>query len=140
MNCYKSNELFKTELQWLKEGYILKDEARGEVTWNNRFCKYRVRRYSIIEVVKNEMEAKELLKLLRKHYHLNRIYKKLHLEKIDKYREEWNTPYQWKEYYQREIKQGAKGKLGEELNKELEPCCEFGSSYYYYHISDTVEL
>ena len=67
---YKSTEDIKTELQWLKAGYILKANAKGIDGWNNRHCRFPVKRYTDDEVIKDEQAAKNKLKEERHKYYV----------------------------------------------------------------------
>lgn len=56
----------KTQLQWVKDGYILNEDAKGIIEWNNGYHVFMVTRYYENEVHENPEEAKKFLKEKRK--------------------------------------------------------------------------
>lgn len=136
-----------TQLQWLKKGYILKPDAQGTTDWNNGYCTFLVTRYNENEVLFDQEKAKQILKEKRHQQYVQRkeeqrlqeIEIDAYLQRVEELRQVWHTKYQW-EQLNKKVKDGARGKLGEDLNKENRLNCCFGTSYRYYHIEDTEEI
>ena len=69
---YKSTENVMTERQWLEKGYLLKENAEGIEGWNNRFCIFRVIRYTKDEVYQDETAARARIKEIRHEAYLKK--------------------------------------------------------------------
>lgn len=129
----------KTELQWLKENYVLKDGATGCIMSSGSAygsC-HKYRYYSKEEVVFDVEKAKEQRKQKRKLAKERAEKRQREWEEIYEMCEKWHTEYQWRTEYGRIPKEDAEFVLGEKLTKRYGVC--FGSSYWYCHIDDTYE-
>lgn len=125
-------------LEWAKIGYVLNDMAIGNLKQTNKYCSFKTRYYTFDEVHLDEVKAKEIIKNKYQEYRLNAKKKKEKIKEQEKKREEYKTKYQWLNV-NRIINFNAKKIIGEELNKRYPYCASYGSSYYYYHISNTHE-
>lgn len=131
----------KTEIQWNKLGYKVKENVSGTCAWSNAYCVVMAVYYEPDEVEEMTYEDKLLYKLyLKEKKERNEQERKEERERIEKHheymeqmREDYNTACQWLElgYV---VKAGSKPTLGKELQDEDE--CYFGSNYYYYHRND----
>ena len=123
MKIGKSTETYMTELQWNKEGYILKPDAQGEDTWNNSFCRYTVRRYKQEEVIYNPNIAREIISTKRHEYYLTSKRKKEEEKKRIQWEEEHypeHTAWQW-------LQQRKAPLAGEKPHKD-----DYNNFYYYF--------
>ena len=125
-----------TENQWLKKGYVVKHNHYGQRLWCN--CNYKNSTYyfSQKDVRKDELKAKEILSKQNKEARERAKKKKMAMEKELELHEVWNTEYQWL-LLGRKPNPDAVWKSGNELNHYY---VQFGSNYFYCHITDTHEL
>lgn len=131
----------KTELQWLKEGYLINEGAEGELGWNNRYYTYKVMRYSFDQVYKDTDKAKEILRNREKEARTRRkkaaAEEERRANEFEKIRESMHTEYQWLFEYER-IPTNPKWENGKKLNY-LYKTHSFGENYYYCSIDETRE-
>lgn len=127
----------KTEKQWNKIGYKVKEDVNGTCAWSNAYCVVMSVYFEPNEVEPmNEADIakyKAYLKEKRAIYNKERKKKLEHMKYMEQKRSEYYTACQWLNlgYV---VKEHAKAVLGEELQSKDE--CYFGSNYYYYHIND----
>lgn len=131
----------KTEIQWNKRGYKVKENASGTCAWSNARCVVKAFYYEPDEVEAMTDEDKLLykgyLKEKRERNEQKRKEEREHIEKHHEYmeqkRDDYHTACQWLElgYV---VKAHSEPILGKELQSEDE--CYFGSNYYYYHRND----
>ena len=132
----------KTERQWNDLGYILNDDAVGELQWNNCYYRYKVMRYSEEEVHQDIEKAKEIVKKrqreYKKRYQEEQKRKEEKLMEFCEWRSNWGTAYQW-ENEGRQPKENAKWYEGKRLNYlyKLDGPGQFGDNYYYCHFDET---
>lgn len=135
----------RTMLQWLKEDYVVRDEAEGiykasENAYGRCHCYWY---YSQDEVEYDPPRAKEIRKKLRQEAKDRKAEEWRKYEEWKRMYDEnwplWHTTYQWQQEG-RKPKPDAKWVLGEELNRRFGGWLGKGSDYYYCHIDDTEEI
>ena len=136
---YKSTDDVRTESQWLKKGYIVKDTATGIKGWNNRHCTYRVTRYSKDDVYEDIETAKARIKKIRHKEYEDAKARKASCVEFEAFRADMNTKTQWICFFNRMPKEKAKWHLGRRLNKQYDTY-SFGDEYWYCHYDDTEEI
>lgn len=85
-----------TKRQWLEKGYLVKEGAKGVLSWNNRNCTWRVYRYSTDEVEYNPEEAKKQMQAINHKAYLR--YKENKARKKREWENEEYTSWQWLAY------------------------------------------
>ena len=122
-----------TEHQWLQKGYVVKRNHLGQELWCNNNYQNSATYFAKKDVRKDELKAKEILKERNKEARERYKKKKIAMEKELELHEVWNTEYQWLQLG-RKPNADAVWKSGESLNHYY---LQFGSNYYYCHLSDT---
>lgn len=89
-----------TELQWWKNGYIVKKDAMGIIGWNNCLYNYECIRYPKSEVKKNLKRATELLKAHNHEVYLRRKARKQ--EEMEIERDDWKRYFEHLERLEKE--------------------------------------
>ena len=143
---YSEYNNWKTEKQWNKLFFTVIDYSKTVELWANQYCsvssKYaspqNVRPMNDLEINIQKRKEKE-----KRHIRYIENKKKKEIlkaknEYASKLREEWHTEWQWLSIYSRTVNNNAIYKSGKTLNNSIgRNCCNFGSDYCYFHISDT---
>lgn len=134
-NYHEEYKDYKTEKQWAKIGFKIKDNATGVELWQNQFCNSTFIYYSENEVVKMSDSEFELYKKERnkENYERYKIRKKEkeEEEKREAYLRAYNTlltSWQWLYHCHREILENA------------EPILNDCNDFYYYRKTETKEI
>ena len=127
----------KTEKQWNRLGYKIKENVEGVSAWSNAYCVVSAVYYEPYEVeLMNEedrIQYKAYLKEKRAIYEKERKRRQEHIKHMTEKRDNYGTACQWlnKGYV---VKEHAKGIWGSLLQQEDEHY--FSGDYIYYHIDD----
>lgn len=125
--------LAKTEIQWNKKHYKIKDNVVGTPAYTNRYCYNVAVYYEPNQVEPMNQNEIAIYKTNMKRAKETAIKEERHRNMLQ-LRKDYNTACQWLElgYV---VKHDAEAVLGSKLQRNEESY--FSSNYYYYNVKDT---